>query len=729
MQSKATSRSIAVIVAITMIFTIFTAVTGSGSLEASAASEQTVNKQATIKNGPLTVRSGPGTSYKKLGTVAKGKTIKVLKQTTNSKGEKWYKYQYSSSKQGYVLAKYVTLKSSSSSYTLKEFTRKAIIKNGPLTVRSGPGTSYSKLGTIAKGKAFFIKKKATLTSGKVWYQFSYNGKKGYVLSDYVSLTKIVSETTMNQNATITNGPLNVRSSTSTSDKKLGTVEKGKTIKVLSKAKNTSGETWYEFQYTTSKVGYVLSNYVKLSNVASETVYKRKAIVQKDSLPVRSGPGGSYSKLGSLSKNKEIFVNQKVKLITGTIWYRITYNSKTAYVHGSYLKMTDIVSETSCKQKGVIDADSLNVRKGPGTSYGKLGTVKKGKSISITKKVETTSGTWYGYQYSNSQMGYVSSEYVKIRGSNGSNLTSAEFETWMTEQGFPSSYKSRLRTLHKSHPEWIFKSYKVGTTWSKAVSKEMANPYNNVVYKTQPKSYRSDLASVKNNPVEGGWYAANEKVVKYYMDPRNFLNEDYIYQFMVQTYDGNTQNATTVAAVVKGTFMETRKTGSSSYPTYAKLINAVGKETGINPNVLAAMIRQEQGVNGTSALISGTYSGYKGYYNFFNVKATGSTTTAVIVNGLKYAKQEGWNSVYKSIKGGAVFYGKNYVLNNQDTFYTKKFNVKNGANSIGTHQYMTNVAGGASEGKLMKQALSKNDYAIVFEIPVYTSMPSSACKLP
>lgn len=729
MQSKATSRSIAVIVAITMIFTIFTAVTGSGSLEASAASEQTVNKQATIKNGPLTVRSGPGTSYKKLGTVAKGKTIKVLKQTTNSKGEKWYKYQYSSSKQGYVLAKYVTLKSSSSSYTLKEFTRKAIIKNGPLTVRSGPGTSYSKLGTIAKGKAFFIKKKATLTSGKVWYQFSYNGKKGYVLSDYVSLTKIVSETTMNQNASITNGPLNVRSSASTSDKKLGTVEKGKTIKVLSKAKNTSGETWYEFQYTTSKVGYVLSNYVKLSNVASETVYKRKAIVQKDSLPVRSGPGGSYSKLGSLSKNKEIFVNQKVKLITGTIWYRITYNSKTAYVHGSYLKMTDIVSETSCNQKGVIDADSLNVRKGPGTSYGKLGTVKKGKSISVTKKVETTSGTWYGYQYSNSQMGYVSSEYVKISGSNGSNLTSAEFETWMTEQGFPSSYKSRLRTLHKSHPEWIFKSYKVGTTWSKAVSKEMANPYNNVVYKTQPKSYRSDLASVKNNPVEGGWYAANEKVVKYYMDPRNFLNEDYIYQFMVQTYDGNTQNATTVAAVVKGTFMETRKTGSSSYPTYAKLINAVGKETGINPNVLAAMIRQEQGVNGTSALISGTYSGYKGYYNFFNVKATGSTTTAVIVNGLKYAKQEGWNSVYKAIKGGAVFYGKNYVLNNQDTFYTKKFNVKNGVNSIGTHQYMTNVAGGASEGKLMKQALSKNDYAIVFEIPVYTSMSSSACKLP
>lgn len=650
MQRNATTRFIAVIIAMAMIFTIFTAVTGIGALQADAASEVTVNQSATIKNGPLNVRSGPGTGYKKVGTVAKGKTIKVLTKTTNSKGEVWYKYQYSSSKKGYVLAKYVTLKSS---YTLKTLKRKATIKNGPLNVRSGPGTGYSVLGTVKKGATISVKKKATLKSGAVWYQFSYNGKTGYVLAKYVKLTNIVSETSMN----------------------------------------------------------------------------RKAVVNANTLAVRSGPGSSNSKLGTLSKNKEIYVNQVVTLASGKKWYRFKYNSKTAYVSGDYLKITEIIEESSFEKSATIKDGPLNVRSGPGTGYSKLGTIAKNKTVSLLKKIETTSGTWYTYQYSKSKVGYLSGTYLSISYADGSNLTSEQFETWMTKQGFPSSYKSYLRTLHNAHPEWIFKAYQVGTSWSNAVSKEMSNPYANVVYKTSPTSYRSDDAAVKNNPVEGGWYAANEKVVKYYMDPRNFLNENYIYQFMVQTYDGTTQNANTVASVVKGTFMETRSTGNSTYPTFAKLINAVGKETGINPNVLAAMIRQEQGVNGTSSLISGTYSGYKGYYNFFNVKATGSTTAAVIVNGLKYAKEQGWNTIYKSIKGGAEFYGTNYVLKNQDTFYTKKFNIKNGVSNIGQHQYMTNVAGGASEGKLLKQALSEDDYIMVFEIPVYNSMPSSACKLP
>lgn len=728
MTIKASARFVALITAIAMIFTLFTAVTGIGGLEASAASETTVNKSATIKNGPLTVRSGPGTNYEALGTVAKGKTIKVLTKTTNSKGEVWYKYQYSSSKKGYVLAKYVTVKSSNE-YTIKTFKRKAKVKSS-LTVRSGPGSSYSKLGTLKKGQYIYIKKKVILSSGKVWYRFKYNGKVGYVSSSYVKLTKIASETTLNRKATIKNGPLNVRSGTSTSKKKLGTIAKGKQITVLKKITKTNGEVWYQFQYTSSKKGYLLAKYVKLSNIVSETSLTRKAIVKENNLTVRSGPGTGYSKLGSLSKGKTVYVNQKVVLASGKVWYRIKYGSKNGYVSGSYLTVTDIVSETSLNRSAVVLEGPLNVRSGAGTGYSSLGKLEEGTAINVIQKIETTSGTWYKYKYkySSSQYGYVAGSYLKVGLGNGSNLTSSEFEAWMNEQGFPDSYKSYLRTLHEAHPAWIFRSYDVGTTFAKAVAKEMNNPYANTVYKSWPESYR--LEDYKDSPKEGGWYAASKKVIRHYMDPRNFLNETYIFEFMIQTYDSATQNASTVAAVVDGTFMETRSTGDSTYPTYAKLINAVGKATGVNPNVLAAMIRQEQGVNGTSSMISGTYSGYEGYYNFFNVKASGSTEKAVIVNGLKYAKEQGWNTVYKSIKGGAEFYGANYVLKNQDTFYTKKFNVKNGYDSIGTHQYMTNVAGGASEGKLLKQALpSNNEYEIVFEIPVYDSMPSSICKLP
>ena len=104
--------------------------------------------------------------------------------------------------------------------------------------------------------------------------------------------------------------------------------------------------------------------------------------------------------------------------------------------------------------------------------------------------------------------------------------------------------------------------------------------------------------------------------------------------------------------------------------------------------------------------------------------------SAVQRGLWYARNQGWNTQYKSIKGGARFYADSYVKAKQDSYYTKKFNVKNGSANVGTHQYMTNVAAAASEGSLVKRAYSSNsNYPVIFEVPVYNSMPSSACQLP
>lgn len=89
-----------------------------------------------------------------------------------------------------------------------------------------------------------------------------------------------------------------------------------------------------------------------------------------------------------------------------------------------------------------------------------------------------------------------------------------------------------------------------------------------------------------------------------MDPRNFLTESGIYQFMTHRYDSGSQSADTVAAVIQGSFMQSRNPGGG-YSSYSTLINAAGKNGGVNPNVLAAMIIQEQGWSGSS-LVSGTY---------------------------------------------------------------------------------------------------------------------------
>ncbi len=80
-------------------------------------------------------------------------------------------------------------------------------------------------------------------------------------------------------------------------------------------------------------------------------------------------------------------------------------------------------------------------------------------------------------------------------------------------------------------------------------------------------------------------------------------------------------------------------------------------------------------NGGTPLISGNYSGYSGYYNFFNVEAYQSGSMSATQMGLRYASQSGsygrpWNTVEKSILGGAQNYGDNYVKAGQNTFYLK-----------------------------------------------------------
>lgn len=176
------------------------------------------------------------------------------------------------------------------------------------------------------------------------------------------------------------------------------------------------------------------------------------------------------------------------------------------------------------------------------------------------------------------------------------------------------------------------------------------------------------------------------------------------------------------------------TGTGTTTSYVDILISAASKSGVNPYVLAAMILQEQGTNGTGKCISGTVSGYQGYYNFFNIEAYQSGSMNAVSRGLWYASQSGsyerpWNSRDRSIIGGAEYYGTNYVKVGQDTFYLKKFNVQ--GSNLYKHQYMTNIQGAASEGARLAEAYgsSLKQSALEFKIPVYNNMPASACIRP
>lgn len=164
-------------------------------------------------------------------------------------------------------------------------------------------------------------------------------------------------------------------------------------------------------------------------------------------------------------------------------------------------------------------------------------------------------------------------------------------------------------------------------------------------------------------------------------------------------------------------------------SYAEIIMKAAEESGISPYSIAIKIIQEVGWNGSSS-VSGTYEGYEGYYNFYNYGAYDEGDA--IANGLKYAKEHGWNNQYIAIVEGAKLMADSYVGVGQNTAYFYKWDViDDGSNGTFWHQYMTNAQDPASQAINLFNTYAKNDLldlGLNFIIPVFDNMPET-CDMP
>ena len=338
----------------------------------------------------------------------------------------------------------------------------------------------------------------------------------------------------------------------------------------------------------------------------------------------------------------------------------------------------------------------------------------------------------------SYSGWICADYVAVNGQTSDDqsqgettgATDSEYEAALAAAGFPASYCSALASLHQKYPNWQFVPVQTGLDWNTVVSNEslvgrnlIQNSVNDARKSTDSQAYNWETN--KWYGFDGAsWVSASPEYIAYCIDPRNFLNENQIFQFETLEYAGY-QNAAGVQSVLSNTFMAGNYTDTDgAVRSYADTFVEIGSNVGVSPYHLASRCKQEQGVRGTSDLISGRYSNYAGYYNYFNVRAFTTGSASAIVNGLEYAKLQGWNSIYKSIAGGSSVVADNYVKKGQNTIYFEKFNVVY-TNSLYAHQYMTNVQAAMSEGTNMGKAYTDKNQAFVFRIPVYQNMPESA----
>ena len=402
-----------------------------------------------------------------------------------------------------------------------------------------------------------------------------------------------------------------------------------------------------------------------------------------------------------------------------------------------------LTASAANMMGSCTADVLNVRSGAGTGYSKTGTVSYGDSLTILSETTDSSGAkWYKISCGN-VTGYVSAAYVQLTSSGSQGSSDADFESYMTKQGFPESYKPYLRKLHEQHPKWIFTAQKLGVDWNTALKEECVVG-RNLVHSSALASWKSmekgayDFNGGYWYGLDGSWVAASKEIIMYYMDPRNFLNDTYIFMFENQSYDPSYQTESGVKTILADTFMS----GSYTCPdtkkkyTYSQTFMDAAKKSGVSPYHLASRCRNEQGVNGAPQSL-GTVKGYENYFNFFDIQAYATSTMTAAEMGCKYAKTTNptyllpWTNQYKSIVGGSIFLGTGYITKGQDPLYLQKFDMVDGGNGLYYHQYMTCVFGQANEAISLKNAYSQDilNSAMEFKIPVYNNMPDKLCPKP
>lgn len=504
----------------------------------------------------------------------------------------------------------------------------------------------------------------------------------------------------------------------------------------------------------------------------------------DSLTLRDAPSTSGKMITKFYNATELTILDtnagKGNGCSGS-WYKVNYGSYTGYSCGDFIVLNQ---ESNSINPGDDDSYSKsNYEKAPnrdGTimcyedtgSVGLRNTVNGnrtgtnvncGEEVDVLETVEqpnTTCPYWYkvntgsasgylcGYFVNTTKLSSTAQNYYN-RQMNGDSIEN--YQDKLKSLGFPASYFPYLLEIHARHPNWNFVAEQLKLKFDDAVVGESGNgasllqksaPFDDGYLSLDANTYNILTDSFSGYPSEPGYYNASREAIAYYMDPRNYLNEKYIFAFETLGYSAN-QNTSVVSSIL---------TSQNFWPSIYQYYNRAGSiqdskgnvsddivdassKIGISAVHVASRIKQEiSGLSTSDSRIGGnfTYNGssYSNYYNFFNIKSRCQNCSSIYSG---YAYEQGWNTPYKGIYGGASFMYNGYISLNQDTIYYEKFDVST-TNGHFTHQYMQNLAAPIQEGGIKYKGYvtglpSYLNTNITFVIPVYEEMPSHAVTAP
>lgn len=428
-----------------------------------------------------------------------------------------------------------------------------------------------------------------------------------------------------------------------------------TITSTEEGSTNSCNNWYKIKYgENNNEAYACGDYITLLKGYASCVENRDPVnIWKD-----VNKSGKYA---SVSCDKEMTILDKDVSSNSKCsnnWYKVKYGNYIGYACSTYVYTNKITQTTTSYNrpwtsplKAIVGGAEFigenYIAKGQHTSYLKKFNVNPNSSYNTynhqymanlaapSSEARTSYNSYKDNNLLNLPLHFVIPTYknmpntTSLPGTNADTsgetlIKDYEFEIKLNSEGFNESYKKKIRLLHAKYPNWTFENLETNLDFNSAISAEQAVSSINLGTK-----YYYINSSGNYVSTEPGWYLANTQTVSYYLDPRNFLNEQGILMFESLKYSKN-YTESVVQSVLNGTFMQNESTIDNL--SYAKIFVKAGQEKNISPVYLASLARQESGVNGSTATTGAQFTykntNYIGLYNFFNIGAYSSEESPI-----------------------------------------------------------------------------------------------------
>ncbi|MCL2212235.1 MAG: SH3 domain-containing protein [Oscillospiraceae bacterium] len=351
----------------------------------------------------LNVRTGPGTNHTRVSTLARNTTVQVVGRVGD-----WLRISHGGATR-YVHSRYV--QRIGNVYTpapyppapFEQFSGRVTATS--LNVRTGPNTSFARVGTLARNSNVYV-----IGQSGLWWRIIHAGVTRYVHSNYIQRIAVTPPPVElppveppppppafeQFSGRVTATSLNVRTGPNTSFARVGTLPRNSTVTVVGQ----SG-VWFQIIFN-GDVRYVHSNYIQRTDGTTPGLDPAPQIppppppfehfsarVTSVTLNVRSGPGTNHTNVGTLPRGANI----RIIGITG-VWFHTIFNGQQRYIHSNYVirvSTTPPAPDFNVFTARVV-VNLATMRNGPGTNFGNAGNLPTNSHIQITGQ----NGDWFRF---------------------------------------------------------------------------------------------------------------------------------------------------------------------------------------------------------------------------------------------------------------------------------------------------------------------------------------------